>query len=109
MSQPPLPVVIIGAGPVGLAAAAHLVSRGETPLVLEAGASVGASILKWAHVRVFSPWRYVVDRASVALLERSGWRSPPSSTSPIPSALIRKPWSRSAATASSSARWGTWV
>ncbi|MBV9789850.1 MAG: flavoprotein, partial [Chloroflexi bacterium] len=38
-----LPVVVIGAGPVGLAADAHLTSRGETPLILEAGASVGAS------------------------------------------------------------------
>ena len=33
------PVAIIGAGPVGLAAAAHLVSRGERPVVL-----VGAHI-----------------------------------------------------------------
>src|SRR5688572_17173131 len=77
MSQASLPVAVIGAGPIGLAAAAHLVSRGETPLVLEAGDSVGASILTWGHVRVFSPWRYVVDRASASLLERSGWTSPP--------------------------------
>jgi thioredoxin reductase len=77
MSQTSLPVAVIGAGPIGLAAATHLLSRGETPLILEAGSSVGASILKWAHVRVFSPWRYVVDRASVALLERSGWTSSP--------------------------------
>ena len=77
MTQTSLPVAVIGAGPIGLAAAAHLVSRGETPLVFEAGPSVGASILKWAHVRVFSPWRYVVDSASASLLERSGWTSPP--------------------------------
>ena len=37
MSSSRLPIVVIGAGPVGLAAAAHLVERGETPLVLEAG------------------------------------------------------------------------
>jgi cation diffusion facilitator CzcD-associated flavoprotein CzcO len=37
-----LPVVVIGAGPIGLAAAAHLASRGERFLVLEAGAAVGA-------------------------------------------------------------------
>jgi 2-polyprenyl-6-methoxyphenol hydroxylase-like FAD-dependent oxidoreductase len=30
-------VAVIGAGPIGLVAAAHLVARGETPLVLEAG------------------------------------------------------------------------
>ena len=72
MSQTSLPVAVIGAGPIGLAAAAHLVSRGETPLVLGAGSSVGASILKWAHVRVFSPWRYVVDRASAVLARTVG-------------------------------------
>ena len=50
-----LPVAVIGAGPVGLAAAAHLIERGETPLIFEAGVSVGASMLKWGHVRVFTP------------------------------------------------------
>ena len=77
MSQTDLPIAVIGAGPIGLAAAAHLLSRGETPLVLEAGASVGASILKWAHVRVFSPWRFTTDAASTALLARTGWTPPP--------------------------------
>jgi 2-polyprenyl-6-methoxyphenol hydroxylase-like FAD-dependent oxidoreductase len=62
------PVVIIGAGPVGLAAAAHLVRKGETPLLFEAGATVGASMLQWGHVRLFSPWRYVVDQQAQALL-----------------------------------------
>ncbi len=68
-----LPVAVIGAGPVGLAAAAHLLARGETPLVLEAGPAVGASIRQWGHVRFFSPWKYTVDAASVALLEPTGW------------------------------------
>jgi len=77
MSLTSLPVAVIGAGPIGLAAAAHLLARGEVPLVLEAGASVGASIRKWAHVRVFSPWRYVTDAASTALLARTGWTPPP--------------------------------
>ncbi len=71
-----LPIAIIGAGPVGLAAAAHLLARGETPLVLEAGDSVGASIRKWGHVRLFSPWRYAVDPASARLLAATGWVSP---------------------------------
>lgn len=55
MTTSSLPIAIIGAGPVGLASAAHLVQRGETPLVLETGSSVGASMLEWAHVQVFSP------------------------------------------------------
>jgi thioredoxin reductase len=71
-----LPVAVIGAGPVGLAAAAHLLARGETPLVLEAGQEVGASIRQWAHVRLFTPWRYAVDGASTALLAAHGWQTP---------------------------------
>lgn len=74
MSASDLPVVIIGAGPVGLAAAAHVLSRGLTPLVLEAGPSVGAGVRRWGHVRMFSPWRCNVDAQAAALLERCGWR-----------------------------------
>jgi cation diffusion facilitator CzcD-associated flavoprotein CzcO len=68
-----LPVAIIGAGPIGLAAAAHLLRKGETPLVFEAGLSVGAAVLRWGHVRMFSPWRYLIDREAAALLEGDGW------------------------------------
>lgn len=71
-----LPVAVIGAGPVGLAAAAHLLERGETPLVLEAGDSAGASVRQWSHVRMFSPWHYTVDAASRRLLTRGGWIEP---------------------------------
>ncbi|RYG35630.1 flavoprotein [bacterium] len=71
-----LPVVVIGAGPVGLAAAAHLIEKGERPLVLEAGATVAASVLSWGHVKLFSPWRYCVDEAAQRLLEKTGWASP---------------------------------
>lgn len=70
------PVVIIGAGPVGLAAAAHLVRKGESPLLFEAGATVGASMMQWGHVRLFSPWRYVVDQQAQALLAEQGWQAP---------------------------------
>lgn len=76
MDTQSLPVVVIGAGPVGLAAAAHLVQRGETPLVFEAGQAVGANIRTWGHVHLFSPWRWCVDKAAVALLERQGWQLP---------------------------------
>jgi glycine/D-amino acid oxidase-like deaminating enzyme len=88
MTTSGLPVVVIGAGPVGLAAAAHLVSRGETPLVLEAGQSAGASIRAWGHVRLFSPWRYVVDAVAADLLAASGW-TPPSPDERRTSALAR--------------------
>ena len=75
-SDPDLPVAVIGAGPVGLAAAAHLLAQGESPVVFEAGASVGANILDWGHVRLFSPWRYVVDAAAGDLLAETGWSRP---------------------------------
>jgi cation diffusion facilitator CzcD-associated flavoprotein CzcO len=71
-----LPVAVIGAGPVGLATAAHLLDRGLEPLVLEAGSQVGASIAEWRHVRLFSPWRFNLDPVSVRLLTAAGWRPP---------------------------------
>ena len=71
-----LPVAVIGAGPVGLAAAAHLLAEGESPVVFETGASAGTNLLDWGHVRLFSPWRYVIDDAARVLLEDSGWLEP---------------------------------
>ncbi len=71
-----LPVAVIGAGPVGLAAAAHLVERGIRPVIFECGPSVGAALLEWGHVRVFSPLAYNIDAAARALLDRSGWIAP---------------------------------
>ncbi|MFB6520340.1 FAD-dependent oxidoreductase [Streptomyces sp. NPDC056401] len=71
-----LPVVIIGAGPVGLAAAAHLVDRGLEPLVLEAGPAAGAAVREWAHVKLFSTWGEVIDPAAEKLLAATGWTAP---------------------------------
>lgn len=71
-----LPVVVVGAGPVGLAAAAHLAERGLDPLVLEAGPQVGTAIRAWGHTRLFSPWRYDVDAAARRLLRGTGWTEP---------------------------------
>jgi len=71
-----LPVVIVGAGPVGLAAAAHARSRSLTPLVLETGSRAGAAVREWTHVRLFSPWREVVDPEAARLLTAAGWTSP---------------------------------
>lgn len=71
-----LPVAVIGGGPVGLAAAAHLLHRGIPVKLYEAGPSVGSHVRNWGHVQVFTPWRYCIDSASAALLERNGWRRP---------------------------------
>jgi DNA-binding PucR family transcriptional regulator len=85
-----LPVAVIGAGPVGLAAAAHLLARGETPVVFEAGDAVGASIRQWRHVRFFSPWKYTVDAASVALLESTGWTLPDLEAAPTGAEIVAR-------------------
>jgi hypothetical protein len=69
-------VAIIGAGPVGLAAAAHALERDMTPIVLEAGDSAGYAVRQWSHVRMFSPWSYNIDKASERLLQAAGWNSP---------------------------------
>jgi len=71
-----LPVAIIGAGPVGLAAAAELLGRGETPLVLEAGPGAAHAVRQWGHVRMFSPWEFNVSPSARALLEARGWVAP---------------------------------
>ncbi len=83
-----LPVVVIGAGPVGLAAAAHLLDRGLEPLVLEAGPQVGANIAQWRHVRLFSPWCLALDPVSVRLLGAAGWTGPDPSTLPTGADLL---------------------
>ncbi|MEU4447056.1 FAD-dependent oxidoreductase [Actinosynnema sp. NPDC050801] len=71
-----LPVVVVGAGPVGLAAAAQLLERGLRPLVLEAGPQAGAAVARWHHVRLFSQWSELVDPAARRLLEPTGWTAP---------------------------------
>src|SRR5581483_646879 len=71
-----LPVAVIGAGPIGLAAAANLVERGIAVRVYEAGATVGANLRDWAHVRIFTTWAQSVDPASCRLLEAAGWTMP---------------------------------
>ena len=83
-----LPVAVIGGGPVGLAAAAHLVSRGLSVKVYEAGPAVGCNLRDWGHVRVFTPWRYCVDTAATALLDRRGWRMPDADAFPTGGDLV---------------------
>ncbi len=77
-----LPVAIIGAGPVGLAAAAQLTPPRLPFVVFEAGESAGSAIALWGHTRLFSPWRYVTDEAARELLAAQGWTSPDAESLP---------------------------
>ena len=88
MSQSDLPIVIIGAGPVGLAAAAHALARGMNPLIFETGGQAGESISRWGHVSMFSPWEYNVDKEAAKLLAATGWQAPDSDTYPTGRELL---------------------
>ncbi|MEV4760765.1 FAD-dependent oxidoreductase [Micromonospora sp. NPDC049559] len=83
-----LPVVVIGAGPVGLATAAHLHARGLPFTLLEAGDGPAAAVRQWGHVRLFSPWRYNVDPAARRLLAESGWVAPDPEALPTGGQLV---------------------
>jgi len=81
-------VAIIGAGPVGLAAAAHVIERRLTPVVLEAGPEAGHAVRQWRHVQLFSPWEYAVDKAAARLLSPTGWNSPDPKVYPTGAELL---------------------
>lgn len=70
------PLVVIGAGPIGLAAAAHARAHGLDTVVLEAGPAAGTAVREWGHVRLFSPWSELVDPVAARLLAESGWTAP---------------------------------
>ncbi|MEK9968498.1 MAG: NAD(P)-binding domain-containing protein [Ferrovibrio sp.] len=85
-----LPVIVIGAGPVGLAAAAHLIARNMPVKLLEAGDSVAANVRRWGHIQLFSPWSYNIDKAARALLEKTDWQAPKRSTHPTGAELYEQ-------------------
>ena len=85
---PLLPVAVIGGGPIGLAAAAHLLERGFSPIVFESGPSVASHLEGYRHVQLFSPWLYNVDPAARRLLASSGWNAPPENALPTAGEII---------------------
>lgn len=85
-----LPVAVLGAGPVGLAAAARLIERGIPFFILEAAPTVGANLVDYGHVRLFSPWQYDVDHAMAKLLEPTGWQAPPAEELPLAGEVVER-------------------
>ncbi|WP_369431949.1 FAD-dependent oxidoreductase [Glycomyces amatae] len=108
-ARPVRTVAVIGAGPVGLAAAAHLLERGLTPIVLEAGDGPGAAIGRWGHIRLFSPWRFDIDPAARRLLEAAGWSAPDADRLPTGAELIADYLAPLAKTLDEHVRYGTRV
>jgi thioredoxin reductase len=83
-------VAVVGAGPIGLAAACHLLAHGEQPLVLEAGDGPGHAVRQWSHVGMFSPWEWNTDQEAVKLLTAHGWRHPQADTFPTGRDLVEQ-------------------
>ena len=86
----PWPVAVLGAGPVGLAAVAKLIERHLPFIVLEASERVGANLLDYGHVQLFSPWRYNVDPTMAKLLQPTGWQAPEPSELPLAGEIARR-------------------
>jgi len=83
-------VAIIGAGPVGLAAGAHALERGLTPIIFEQGNKIGFAIRQWQHVKMFSPWEFNVDAASEKLLNKTDWKRPDDDELPTGGELVKR-------------------
>lgn len=73
-----------------MAAAAHLVDRNIPFILFESGTSVGANLLDWGHVRVFSPWRYNIDKAAEKLLREIDWAKPAEDGLPTGGELVSR-------------------
>lgn len=86
--QGDLPIAVIGAGPVGLAAAVHLLEQGLPVKLYESGSGVASNLRDWGHVRVFTPWRYCIDNAARKLLEAHGWHMPEPEAFPTAGELV---------------------
>src|SRR5678809_174513 len=86
----PRTVAILGAGPVGLAAAAHALERGLEPVVLEAGPQAAHTVRQWGHVRMFSSWQHNIDKAAARLLGATGWNAPPPGDYPDGNELVER-------------------
>lgn len=90
MQKNNLPVAILGGGAVGLSAAAHLSERKIPFILFELGSSVGQNFLSWQHIRVFSPWKYNIDKAAEKLLLETNWEAPNKEELPTGKELVEK-------------------
>lgn len=58
-------IAVIGAGPVGLEAAAEADARGHEVVVYEAD-RIAAHVRRWGHVTLFTPWSMAVSERGLA-------------------------------------------
>lgn len=65
-------VVIIGAGPIGMAMATRLYQEKIPFTVFEKGDCVGSNLLEWGHISLFTSWEESMDNESVSFLASKG-------------------------------------
>lgn len=56
--------------------------------MLEAGETAGSNVGEWRHVKLFSPWKYLVDPVSRRMLESTGWSMPDEKVLPTGGELV---------------------
>ncbi|MFQ5877900.1 MAG: hypothetical protein ACE5JH_09480 [Acidobacteriota bacterium] len=66
-------ILILGGGPIGVEAAVHAAGLGYDVRLLEAH-RVGSHLLRWGHVRMFSPWSMNCSPEGLRVLKREGVR-----------------------------------
>jgi hypothetical protein len=49
---------------------------------------IGHAVRDWSHVRMFSPWRYNIDKAAARLLQAVGWNAPDPQSYPTGAELL---------------------
>ncbi|MFQ5742554.1 MAG: hypothetical protein ACE5HV_03070 [Acidobacteriota bacterium] len=82
-------LAIIGGGPIGLETALYGLRLGYRVTLYEAD-RIGANMLAWGHVQMFSPWSMNVSPLGVDILQRSGWRHPDADQCPRGGEFVRR-------------------
>lgn len=87
MSRTPR-LAILGAGPIGLEAAAAAVERGWPFTLYEAAPEVAAHVRAWGHVRLFTPWDLNASQHTRRMLADAGTTVPEGEACPSGRELV---------------------
>lgn len=87
MSQAPR-LAILGAGPIGLEAAAATVEHGWPFTLYEAASEVAAHVRSWGHVRLFTPWDLNASTRTRRMLADAGTTMPEGEACPSGAELV---------------------
>lgn len=83
-------IAILGAGPIGLEAAAAAVEHGWPFTVYEAAPHVAANVRAWGHVQLFTPWDLNVSSRVRRMLAEAGQTVPEGEICPPGRELVQR-------------------